>query len=61
MRVTASTDLPGTNKLFRPLVTPLVDNGASMEKSLTRIGDSMVEQSEQMSIRMSELQGAPCE
>ena len=39
-----------------PLVTPLVDNGASMEEALTIIVDSMGEQSEQMSIRMSELE-----
>ena len=39
-----------------PLVTPLVDNGASMEEPLTIIVDSMGEQSEQMSIRMSELE-----
>ena len=40
------------------LVTPLVDNGASIEEALTRIVVSMGEQSEQMSIRMSELERA---
>ena len=37
-----------------PLVTPLVDNGASIEEALTNIG----EQNEQMSLRMSELERA---
>ena len=53
-----STKLPGTNRVTPPLVTPLVDNGASMEMALTRIVDSMDEQSEQMSKRMSELERA---
>ena len=38
--------------MMPPLVTPLVDTGASMEDALTRIVDTMGEQSEQMSIRM---------
>ena len=41
-----------------PLVTLLVDNEASMEEVLTRIVDSMVEQSEKMSLTMSELETA---
>ena len=41
-----------------PLVTPLVDNGASIEEALTNIVDSIREQNEQMSLRMSELEGA---
>ena len=39
-------------------MTTMVDNGASMEEALTRIVDRMEEQSEQMSIRMSELEKA---
>ena len=41
-----------------PLVTPLVDNGASIEEALTNIVDSIGEQNEQMSLRMSELKRA---
>ena len=36
-RISTSTKLPGTNKVTPPLVTPLVNNGASMEEALTRI------------------------
>ena len=39
-----------------PLVTPLVENGASIEEALNKIVDSIGEQNEQMSIRMSELE-----
>ena len=49
--ISTSTKLPGTN-----WVTPPLDNGASMEEALTKIVDSMGEQNEQMSIRMSELE-----
>ena len=41
-----------------PLVTPQVDNGASNEEALNNIVDSIGEQNEQMSIRMSELERA---
>ena len=41
-----------------PLVTPLVENGASIEKALTSIVESIGEQNEQMSLRMSELERA---
>ena len=41
-----------------PLVTPLVDNGAALEKALNNIVGSVGEQNEQMSIRMSELERA---
>ena len=41
-----------------PLVTPLVDNGAPIEEALTNIVDSIGEQNEQMSLRMSELERA---
>ena len=55
-RVSTSTNLPGTNRVTAPLVTALVDNGASMEEALTKIVDSLGEQNEQMSKRMSELE-----
>ena len=41
-----------------PLVTPLVDERASIEEALTRIVDSIGEQNEQMSLRRSELEKA---
>ena len=41
-----------------PLVTPLVDNGASIEEALTKIVGSIGEQNEQMSLRMSDLERA---
>ena len=41
-----------------PLVTPLVENGASLEEALNNIVDSIGEQNEQMSIRLSELERA---
>ena len=53
--VSTSTKLAGTNRVTPPLVTPLVDNGTSIEEALTDIVDSMGKQSEQMSIRMSVL------
>ena len=34
-RVSTSTKLPGTNRVTPTLVTPLVDNGASIEEALT--------------------------
>ena len=55
-RYKTSTKQPGTNRVTPPLVTPLVDNGASIEKALTNIVDSIGEQNEQMSLRMSELE-----
>ena len=39
-RTSTSTKLPGTNKVTPPIVTPLVDNGASIEEVLTRIVDN---------------------
>ena len=56
-RVSTSTKLPGTDRVTPPLVTPLVDNGASIDEALTNIVDSIGEQNEQMSLRMSE--GSP--
>ena len=39
-------------------ITPLVDNGVALEEALNNIVDSLGEQNEQMSIRMSELERA---
>ena len=57
-QVPTSTKLPGTDSVTPPLVTPVVDNGASIEEALTNIVDSIGEQNEQMSLRMSELERA---
>ena len=60
-RISTSTKLPGTDRVTPPLVTPLVDNGAGLEEveeALNNIVDSLGEQNEQMSIRMSELERA---
>ena len=55
-RISTSTKLPGTDRVAPPLVTPLVNNGAALEEALNNIVDSLGEQNEQMSIRMSELE-----
>ena len=57
-RISTSTKLPGTDRVTPPLATPLVDNGAALEEALNNIVDSLGEQNEQMSIRMSELERA---
>ena len=57
-RISTSTKLPGTDRVTPPLVTPLVDNGTALEDALNNILDSIGEQNEQMSIRMSELERA---
>ena len=57
-RVSTSTKLLGTDRVTPPLVTPLVDTGASIEEALTNIVGSIGEQNEQMSLRMSELERA---
>ena len=58
-RISTSTKLPGTDRVTRPpLVTPLVDNRAALEEALNNIVDSLGEQNEQVSIRMSELERA---
>ena len=57
-RISTSTKLPGTDRVTPPLVTPLLDNGAALEEALNNIADSLGEQNEQMSIRMSELERA---
>ena len=53
-----SMKLPGIGRVTPPLVTPLVENGASLEEALNNIVGSIGEQNEQMSIRMSELERA---
>ena len=57
-RVSTSAKLSGTDRVTPPLVTPLVERGASMEEALTNIVGSIGEQNEQMSLRMSELERA---
>ena len=57
-RISTSTKLPGIDRVTPPLVTPLVENGASLEEALSNIVGSIGEQNEQMSIRMSELERA---
>ena len=57
-RISTSTKLPGTDSVTPPLVTPLVDKGATLEEALNNIVYSIGEQNEQMSIRMSELERA---
>ena len=57
-RISTSTKLPGSDRVTPPLVTPLVDNGVSIEEALTNMVGSIGEQNEQMSIRMSELERA---
>ena len=57
-RISTSTKLSGIDRLTPPLVTPLVDNGASIEEALTNIVGSIGEQIDQMSLRMSKLERA---
>ena len=57
-RISTSKKLPGLDRVTPPLVTPLVENGASLEEALNNIVSSIGEQNEQMSIRMSELERA---
>ena len=57
-RVETSTNLTGTDRVTPPLVTPRVDNGASIEEVLTNVVGSIGEPNEQMSLRMSELERA---
>ena len=57
-RISTSTKLPGIDRVTQPLVTPLVDNGASIEEALANRVGSIGEQNEQMSKRMSELERA---
>ena len=54
-RITKQTS---RRRVTPPLVTRLVDNGASIEEALTSIVDSIGVQNEQMSLRMSELERA---
>ena len=53
-RVSTSSELPGTNKVTRTLLNPLVDNRSSVEEALTRV----VEQNKQGPLRMSEIERA---
>ena len=57
-RISTSMKLTGIDGVTPPLVTPLVENGASLEEALNNIVGSIGEQNEQMSIRMSELERA---
>ena len=57
-RLSTSAKLPGIDRVTPPLVTPLVDNGASIEEALTNIVGSIREQNDQMSIRLSDLERA---
>ena len=57
-RISTSTKLPGIDRVTPPLVTSLVENGASLEEALNNLVGSIGEQNEQMSIRMSELERA---
>ena len=45
-RISTSTKLPGIDKVTPPLVTPLVDNGASIEEALNNIVGSIGEQTD---------------
>ena len=57
-RISTRTKLPGIDRVTPPLVTPLVENGASLEEALNNIVCSIGEQNEHMSIRISELERA---
>ena len=57
-RISTSTKLPGIDRVTPPLVTPLVENGASIEEALNNIVGSIGVQKAQKSIRMSELERA---
>ena len=57
-RVSKRTKLPGTDRVIPPLMTPLVDSGASINEALTNIVGSIGDQNEQMSFRVSELERA---
>ena len=57
-RISTSTKLPGIDRVTPPIVTPLVENGASIEEALNNIVCSIGEQNKQISIRMSELERA---
>ena len=57
-RISTSTKLTGINRVTSPLVTPLVENGVSLEEALNNIVGTIGEQNEQMSIRMSDLERA---
>ena len=45
-QISTSNKLPGIDRLTPPLVTPLVDNGATIEEALTNIVGTIGEQNE---------------
>ena len=53
-RVSTSTKLPASDRVTTTIVTPLVDNGASIEEAWTNLVDSIGEQNEQMSLSLRE-------
>ena len=57
-RISTSPKLPGIDRVTPPLVTPPIENGASLGEALNNIVGSIGEQNEQMPIRMSELERA---
>ena len=57
-QISTSAKLPGIDRVTPPIVTPLVENGASIEEALNNVVGSIGEQNEQMSIRTSELERA---
>ena len=57
-QISISTKLPGIDSVTPPLVTPIVENGVSLEEFLNNILGGIGEQNEQMSMRMSELERA---
>ena len=59
-RISTSTKLPGIDRVTPPLVTPLVDNGVSIEEALTNIVCIIGEQIEQMSFRIVTISFMAC-
>ena len=45
-RISTSTKLPGIDRVTSPLVTPLVENGASLEEAMNNLVGSIGEQNE---------------
>ena len=45
-RISISTKLPGIDRTTPPLVTPLMDNGVSIEEALTNIVGSIGEETD---------------
>ena len=57
-RISTSTKLPVIDRVTPPFVTPLEEQGASIDQALNNIVGRIGEQNEQMSIRLSELERA---